>query len=344
MASTPEVIELLEAYLETAKTHSFGSVAISMVGYPNIAACDYAGDIALELAQRDALCLLHGKLQSSIDDWSLPAHDETLDQSHVVYNVRNGPLGFDFLIWLVEAEMIRVRAGAPAPLKVAFWLGKSGKLTPDRQHWLNALFRPALRFIGAVEDERAMRGHHKPLYVPRDIVAAVRAGESVPRFHTSTPSPYPGAVTITLREAAHDTSRNSNLEAWLAVAHVLEREGDDVVFVRDTARAHESLSGFTTCPQASIDLDARLALYQAAKANLFVTNGPVGLVMFGNSPWLEWCDPKHSECFAIPWRDAHGISMGEQFPWSLPTQRIIWQPDTYANIVAAWNDLRPTLS
>jgi len=53
--------------------------------------------------------------------------DETLDASHVCYKRRHtGPLGFDFIYWLVDAEMTRVREGAPAPLKVAFWCGQEG--------------------------------------------------------------------------------------------------------------------------------------------------------------------------------------------------------------------------
>ncbi len=338
----PAVIELLELYLETAKKQAFDHVAIGMTGYPNIAACDHAGDVALELAMRDTLSVLRGKVQKSIDNWTLPPQDEKLDASFVRYNVMNGPLGFDFINWLVEAEMIRVREGAPFPLKVGFWLGHQKEISPVRLHWLNNVFRPALAFIGAVEDNVvAIRGRCKEVYVMRDIVKACKAGERVPIFTTGAECPYPHAVTITLREAAHDPYRNSNLEAWLKYADKLQRrQKQKVVIVRDTAKANEPLKGFTTYPQASKSLSHRLTLYEGAKCNFFVQNGPVGLAFYTKRPWLQFEGLQANSVFSGEWWPAaHGIAPGEQFPWSTESQRIVWAPDAYENIVSAWENL-----
>src|SRR4029079_2629381 len=101
---------------------------------------------------------LSASIGNSIDNYKLPERDESLDASYVCYDCCRGPLGFDFLNWLVDAEMIRIREGAPAPLKVGFWLGKSSEIIGDelvwhrRQHWLKNVFRPLLQMIGAVED------------------------------------------------------------------------------------------------------------------------------------------------------------------------------------------------
>ncbi len=346
----PEVIALLETYLQVAKEHKMSHVAISLVNYrgegsPTDFACfDYAGDFALEKSQQEAIGLLHNKISIAISNWEFPKSDETLGADHVRYNIATGPLSFDFIIWLVDAEMTRVREGAPAPLRVAFWLGKQERLTPKRELWLNNVFRPMLSFIGAVEDDTAINGRHKELYVPRDIVAAYNAGEKLPilkppRIIEPTQPP----VTITLRESDNWPYRNSNMEAWCRFAKELMERGEHVIFVRDTAKAYEPLPGFMTYPTASIDLGERFSLYECAKANLFVSNGPAGLTFFGQRPCLIFTPIENDNCQFIAntpwfWRNRNGIEMGEQWPWYKANQRLIWKIDSYENIVAAWNE------
>lgn len=344
-ASTPDVIETLEAYLATARANKFCSIGIVMTGYPNVAALDYAGDVALQIGTYEGLRILGGKLRSAIDNWTLPTRDESLDASHHVYNMANGPLGFDFTVWLIDAEMTRVREGAPPPLKVAFWLGRDGKLTEDRRCWLDNVFRPALKLFGAVEDNGAMRGRHKAVYVPRDIVAASKAGESVPHFRALDRSlGVKGAITITLREAEHDPERNSDLDAWKQFARQLRLDGEEPVFIRDTCRAHDPLGDFATYPQASLDLPTRMAAYEAAKANLFIANGPQGLALFSSVPWLSFHNNAEREAYPPEyWVSAMSLKPGEQYPWSTKNQRLVWQADTYENILSAWHDLRTTL-
>lgn len=344
---SPEVIGLLEAYLEAAKNNRFGHVAISLVGHPNIAAYDFAGDISLELSQREALSLLDARVRRSIDNWTFPPQNTSLDASYVRYNIANGPLGYDFLIWLVAAEMTRVREGAPSPLRVGFWVGndRAHANHDRRQLWLDRVFRPLLPCIGAVEDPAAIYGRCDEFYVAREIVAAARRGERVPRLRS--PREWTGKknhVTITLREAEHGQSRNSNIAEWLKVATALKNQGESIVFVRDTAKAHEPLPGFVTYPEASIDLHARLALYENSKVNMFVSNGPSGLALFGARPFLSFQAPDSGggdEICNTPvfWEKYNGIKMGEeQYPWCSPQQRIICLPDTFDNIMAAWHD------
>jgi hypothetical protein len=352
----PEVVALLELYLDIAKNHQFSHVAIAMCNYHgeegkhDIGACDYAGDVALEKSQRETVGRLFAMLDASIDNWTLPPRDDSLDASYVCYNIAFSPLGFDFIYWLIDAEMTRVREGAPAPLKVAFWCGKKGDTRADRLAWLNNMMRPSLAFVGAVEDSTALLGRHKEVYVPRDIVAAVKAGETLPMLRPPRVIPVKSGkppVTITLREADHWPERNSNMDAWLRFARKLKKSGERVIFVRDTARAGESLYDRTceleTYPAASLDLGERLSLYEAAKANLFVSNGPAVLATHGTRPWLQFIPivdeggyfRANTRSF---WRDNMGVEPPGQFPWSRPDQRIIWQEDSYENIVAAWEE------
>ncbi len=342
--SNPVVIDLLEAYLETAREGRFDSVAIAMTGYPDRAALDYAGDIQLEPATKEALEILTGKIDRSVTGWSLPPRDESLDQSHVVYNLGCGPIGFDFVVWLLNAEMQRRMAGAPAPLKVAFWTGRNVGNDGDarlsargRDQWLDNVFRPALPLIGAVEDRRSLHGHCPQIYVTRPLVEAAKRGEEISRLRSPLLAPKDGRryVTITLREADHNPDRNSKLGAWLSFAKYLEKRGEHVIFIRDFQKAEEPLAGFRTQPEASHNLLLRMALYEHAAVNLFVSNGPTILAIFGSRPWLQFV--RDADGTPEFWRDKIGLSPGEQYPWSTPTQRMVWAPDTYENIVSAWH-------
>jgi hypothetical protein len=347
VAGNQDVIDLLETYLVTARENDFGHIAICMVGHPNVAAIDYTGEISLELSQLEALGILRSKIDQSIANWTPPPRDESLDPSFVCYNLANGPLGFDFLVWLIDQEMTRIRVGAPHPLKVGFWLGHDAATRMRQDHrgmWLDRVFRPALTLLGAVEDPRAIGGHRSEVFVTRNIVARSRAGEPVPRFSSGHALTHGRYVTITLRESSHWQHRNSKIDDWIRFARDLRQEGRRVIFVRDTERADMPIKGFEIAPYASRDLIARAILYEGSDCNFFVSNGPVTLAVFGDRPWLQFVPIEPDGSGYTPntgkfWRESAGIGPGEQYPWSAPSQRMVWAPDTYDNIKQAWSSL-----
>lgn len=296
-------------------------------------------------------------------NFTLPERNPLLGADSVCYNAARGTLSYDFITWLVDAEMTRIREGAPAPLKVGFFWGRDGKAgfgTPKREQFFHHVVKPALALIGAVEDPVAADGRCKPTYVLRDVVAAARRGEAVPAFHASeiatahvrqmlAPIEPQKPVVITLREADHWPTRNSNIKAWLGFAEYLWARQQPVIFVRDTAKADESLPSAWTCPEASRSLDMRMALYASAKVNLFTSNGPWSLALFSDRPWLMFTrvgddnDPYRPNTPTF-WRESHGVSVGDQFPWARPDQRLVWAADDYENLVAAWDELAPHLA
>ena len=346
----PEVVELLEVYLETAKKNAFGSVAIVMVGHngtQDIAGIDFAGELWLEPSLKEALGMATKKVEDSLAKWELPPRVKNMDASYVCYNVAGDPLNFDFLIWLVDAEMNRKRENAPAPLKVGFYLGTDSAERMDKENrrgWLDNVFRPLVAMIGAVEDPEAVEGRHKLFFLPRDIAVAVRSGETVPRLHSGLPPRSPGAVTLTLREAGHWPSRNSRVDEWARFAAYLMDQGEQIVVVRDTSKASEPFGNLVTDPMASTDLRTRMALYESAKCNIFIANGPCGLAEFSTVPWLIFVKPEKDGAPYTPntarfWKLKQGIEIGEQFPWSHDKQRLVWKANSCDNLIQAWKDL-----
>jgi hypothetical protein len=117
------IIELLERYLAAAKADRLTGIAISATVPMGKYQHHFAGDVPAEPAQLKSVLELADKLQWSVDNWQPLATDWSLDESYAFYHCGLAPNGIDFLTWLLANEMTRVDAGAPGPLKVAFWQG-----------------------------------------------------------------------------------------------------------------------------------------------------------------------------------------------------------------------------
>ncbi len=282
------------------------------------------------------------------------------EENAACYNMTNGPASFDFVTWLVVAEMDRKRRGAPAPLKVAFtegpeegFRGADVQNTPEKQQILDKVMRPALKLWGAVEDDDAKAGRQYH-YWYRPITDAFRVGEQVPRCKPPTASILDATgwlfnrgikqhepLVLTLRETRYSPERNSDLAAWTEFARRRRAEGYDVVFVRDTKLADEPIEDFLICPHAARDLHFRAALYSLAQCNLIIANGPAELLQFSDWPFIEMkpphIDPLRPVSLGISWWQRFaGITPPESFPWLGKHQLTVWQRDTIENLEAAW--------
>jgi len=349
------VIRALEKLLATAKQGKHGYLVGLMVGLDQQPYGFWGGSIPLEAMAAFQLRDLSTMLDGIAANKSPPPRDENVPYDRVFYNMPVSPMSFDFTNWLIDAEMTRRIAGAPSPLKVAFWAGRDGKTTgleqdPYRAKMFEHVVKPLLGLIGAVEDETAVDGHCKMFFSSRDIIARFNEGHEVPKFNAppdklkAMKARFPRApVTLTLRESQTFPFRNSNHEAWLKFGHYLKAKGETVVFVRDTAKAMEGVDDFQICPEASLDLHWRMALYETAKMNIFVANGPASLGLFSDCPWLMFLKPEDDDYEYPPntpkfWREQIGVEMGSgQFPWCRHDQQVVWQPDTYENLKQAWH-------
>ena len=317
----------------------------------------FVGDRLLDLKAEKAVRCVADHISEMRVNRTMPPRDPHAPANLVIYNVPGGSICFDFLNWIIDAEMIRRMERAPAPLKVHFWFGRNGKdglYTPRCKQMFEHVVKPALELVGAIEHTDAEKGRYYITRHIREIVTQSREGAEVPKFKApdrsiKTMKRWLGDVTpitITLREAADWDHRNSSLDAWIKFAKELESQGETVIFVRDTAKATEMIEGFRTCADASVNLLSRAALYELAKANLFVANGPCELAKFGKKPYLVFTqiEPEGSAYQANTasfWlREAlMDILKDEQYPWATPNQRVIYKKDTYENICEAWESL-----
>lgn len=351
-----EVVTALEKHLALAREGQMSYIAIARFTEPNMAGMYFGGATwrtkpMLQIVQS----MLKG-MDGVVENETLPARDLAKGAEFVTYNVPASPLSYDFLAWLVDAELTRIRENAPSPLHVGFFFGRDGckglDLSARQQMFYNVIL-PACKALGAQVTED-IGGRFKEVFSLRDVTAAGRRGELMPTFHAFEEAREAVAerrfvtgnrapVTITLRECDSWPHRNSNKWDWVRFARWLEDQGEYVVFVRDTACAEVPLPGCVTDPRASYDLGYRIALYNSAKANLFTSNGPWTLALFGDRPWLmfiEMFEDGHPYTPNTPkfWRENIGVEPGQQFPWSAPKQRIVWEKDNFPAMVEAWRN------
>lgn len=146
----------------------------------------------------------------------------------------------------------------------------------------------------------------------------------------------PHLVTITVRDSRIKPERNSNLEEWIKAADWLRLEGFEVVFIPDTEKPDESFGSHQVSKKAALDVQYRIALYEAACLNLGVNNGPMALNFYSRRPMLYFrpVDPRFPETSAQAW-NGYGIGFRAQPPWFTSLQRIIWEgEDDFENIRA----------
>jgi hypothetical protein len=350
VSGNQDVIELLEDYLQEARKGQTCFAGVVTVEGQRFSG-NYAGDLrgfhvgfyALDYLQQQMRRLSNMEALETTSDG--PANK-------FVYDLIKEPICHDFIVWLVTARMIMLREGARPPLRVGFRRGH--EMAKREQHFFQNVMLPALELFGAVRDPISFEGRRLSVYTPKDICLAARQGEEVPRIHVPQEAMEAVAdylkgsepVTITLREEETYPHRNSNLPEWCKFARWLEDRGEQVIFLRDTAKATEPLH-FKTFPAGSRNVMMRVAIYEQAKCNCFVSNGPLGWALFGSRPFLAFHTvhaDEGSECNTPSWwARNHGIVPGEQYPWSLPSQRLVYADDNFENLCAAWTELMPAL-
>lgn len=271
------------------------------------------------------------------------------------YDLATSPPTWDFVSWMFNAHVYQKKYGF-GPIEVQFMPGPfegfrhdPSLTTLQKQQMLEHVCRPALAMFGAKE----IRDGGQPIdfpYTIRMTVDAVRqSGFELPLMRPSQEArkwaeQYRGCHIITLREADYWPERNSDIEAWKAVAQFLEDHYDEhVVFVRDTARSEDEIKGHVTIPVASESLDCRLALYCVAKMNYFVSNGPCVLAGYSiDIPYLTFMKSVPGYvCNGDGWMRRHmGIGHGEQWPWAGDRQKLVYADDTFENIMQEYGLFR----
>ncbi len=180
-----------------------------------------------------------------------------------------------------------------------------------------------------------------------DEIPVLQPSEKAKRFVKDWIAQYAAdkkIIALTLRESHHAKFRNANIDDWLRFAAQLDRDRYVAVIVRDTDQVFQSpdsFAEFVTFPEAAIDLEIRLAFYEAAYLNLLVNNGPLAAcylnpkIRFLAYRFFENTDEEGT----VPYTQLYGIPCGGQLPISNEFQRIIWEDDNYDVLFTSFTEM-----
>ena len=167
-------------------------------------------------------------------------------------------------------------------------------------------------------------------YLIGDVEKAFQKHGRIAKLQSVVEPVKRGYVTVTLRESFRNKYRNSNLSAWTRFVDYLERQGKEVVVLPE-------------CENAPIDLLHRMRLYAGAEINLGVNGGPMTLCLYSDAPYimLNMCPVNDTDEKTY---DMERLLKGcdfwqRQHSFAHSRQRIVWEPDTFENIVRSYEEV-----
>lgn len=283
------------------------------------------------------------------------------------YDLAVGPVSFDVIAFLIQAKSAMQDQGCERLHVVivpdvngvdGMFRNKLALYGAPEKHWrLWNIVIPACRLVGATmtlatdwqqaerlqgdavwpDDWRkqSLRNRH---HLTRPIIERARHGQPVPwlramdyacqkvrEFIAIDGRPM---VTVTIRNT-YDASRNTDQALCGDIARILGG-AYQVMQLRDTSDALSAGQGY-----GELNLELRVALYQAAVMNIQPHGGTSVLCWFADAPFLMFMDHSQSANCGKVWTDNTGLNMGEQLPWARPDQRIVYQEASVDHINAA---------
>jgi len=275
-----------------------------------------------------------------------------LDQVHVVFV----PGDFDgFGKYLIEIPVLnkqwRLRQICVASTRLLPTCG-GHTVCPDRAAAARLINDDATHVFpfGYAIDEPIALVEQKP------ILHAAAAGHRIDRLRAPDPARafvrdwlrrHAGdrkAVTISLREAAHDDYRNSNHDSWMALGHELLERGYFPVVVRDTEKVFDGdpadLQGLPEFPLAAVNVEIRAALNAEAHLNAGINQGPMEIWRYvqGVSSFCIYVVDRLSDAWIENWIVDQGWVIGENEPFARRCQVMHWGNDGLAELQREfWN-------
>lgn len=278
------------------------------------------------------------------------------------YDLALGPISFDFMTFLIKAMKARDELGEDG-LHVVI-VPKEDGLGGFARHWgehdeaatrwrlwhivISAcpLARATVTLAHTRDQAQGIANGvgtrwwpEGKAHFPGELVDAAKKGQKIPLLCATEaarryvdrwlPADAPKKiVTLTVRNQSTSPDRNSDLAAWIEFRDWLLGKNYRVIWIQD---AHEALG--VGIGYAELDPDLRLALYQRAAMNCICNNGPQDLMKYSDAPYMAF-----GVAITAGWQDHFRkhfhMEPGEQMPWATPQQRIVYQPDNFANLKA----------
>lgn len=250
-----------------------------------------------------------------------PPYGVKTESDVAVYNLEHQPTTFDFVTWIVLATSLGAKSVRFTHIdKIQDW--KYSKETALKR-FENILESTCdlLKIPYSVGDnvDGFTCGYHYGFinkYAQKYGVKKIPLNDE-----------FKGHVTVNIRESIRFKSRDSNRVEWNKVIDYLEKN-NKVIVIED-------------CEEKPLSVPERMKLYSGAKMNLSVSNGPNALCHFSDAPYMTINMVPNGEGKEelVKLLRLGGFPENSQLCFRNKNQEIVWKPDTFENIVEAYERL-----
>lgn len=238
-----------------------------------------------------------------------------------IYDLSKDPTTFDFVTWLVIAKTSGVD-------HVHFVVDQG--IRTDKYDEVTAWKRfgniliPATKLAGVTFTVGSKRDGLRFGWHIGELEALYRKTGRIEKLQKTVDLDLENTVSITIRESIRNKWRDSNKEAWLKFSEKLKSDGYNVIILND-------------CELNPIDLQWRMAVYSGCLMNYGVSNGPLILCLLSDAPYLSFnMIPKNPKGEGYDMKEhlqRGGFPEGSQLSFRNEKQLLIYEPDTYENIL-----------
>ena len=147
-------------------------------------------------------------------------------------------------------------------------------------------------------------------------------------------------ITLTMRELDRDDPNNSrrvSADVWSKAIDHLANDFN-IVVVRDTGASHteKKLDNSFECPEASLHLHFRMALYELSFTNFIKNTGPGVLLLYGmvNCRYFGELDNDIVAVSESWFENNFGMTKGGQYPMTTASKRFVWESENFEEIIS----------
>src|SRR5688572_2141828 len=231
------------------------------------------------------------------------------------YDLATQPASYDIFQWLVT-----VKTRGETAVRLAFNGKFKSKHYTDQPIRFENIIKPGIALSGleyTIGDKEGVEHYHGI----GGVIKAYKEFGRIEKLKGVLP-PKPGGITVTLRNMDSRQQRNSGPD-WLRFAKEV---------------------GALVIPDfkdKGIDLHERMALYEGARMNFFVGNGPATLCIHSEAPYAVLkVAPEAEGSGSVKFLRSEGLEPGAQYPWANARQKLFWGGDTYDEIMRAYEEMK----
>jgi len=150
-------------------------------------------------------------------------------------------------------------------------------------------------------------------------------------------------VSFTLRRAAFESTRDSDLEQWYAFYQALRSKGFQPIIIpdQDDVLGDRSIHkwDWPVIDAAAMSVNLRLGIYSVTASNYVTNSGLSCVFIYSKAPFI-WTKVvvENSRVATESYFERVGkLKWGEKYPWLQDNQHMVWEPDTLETLLDTIN-------